>query len=518
MAHTASPPSSAIPRPQQWGLWLVALLALALRLFRLGHQSLWVDEIDTWFASAPTGPLTFADLLVDRHGPLVSLLLHGWMRAFGDSEFSLRLPFAIAGALVVPAVAGLARRVAGERAALPAAVIVALSPFAVWYGQEARNYSFVFLWAALALNAALDYRAHGRARDLTALAAWSLLGILSNLNGALLVPVTFGALALAPPAGRARLAPLAVTLGAMALVLAPWALRYFHVFEFGRLMPGRDVLPGETPLRGLPNFSWPAVPYTFYAFSVGYSLGPTLRAMHVHPGLAALRPYAAWFLVVGVVFGTLAVRGLASLRARRFESALLVAAFVVPAVVVAYFAAQNFKTFHPRYLGVALPGWWAALAAGWVACGRGARIALGGAVLALCGIALCHHYADPAYGKDDFRAAVAYLGAHVAPGDSLVVTGNYAPMLYYWRVREPFDRAPRPSVYWLGYAQDARMEAKFEPHLDRTGGATWLVVSRPEDLDRPGRFVAWLKARFRPEVREFPGVRVYRIPPQVPLR
>jgi hypothetical protein len=206
------------------------------------------------------------------------------------------------------------------------------------------------------------------------------------------------------------------------------------------------------------------------------------------------------------------------LRRRRFELALLGAAFLVPAMSVAYFALQNFKTFHPRYLGVALPGWFVVLAAGWVAYGRAGRLLLGAGVLVLFTCALANHYGNPAYGKDDFRGVTAYLGAHLAPGDSLVVTGNYAPMLYYWRDRLPFDRPPVPRVFWLGYAADERIVPRFTPLVNTQGGATWVVVSRPEDLDPAGRFDPWLRAHYRPEVRDFPGVRVYRIPPRAPVR
>ena len=42
--------------------------AQALRLFHLGSQSLWVDEIFTWQTSAPHGPLTWTDLIENPLG------------------------------------------------------------------------------------------------------------------------------------------------------------------------------------------------------------------------------------------------------------------------------------------------------------------------------------------------------------------------------------------------------------------------------------------------------------------
>ena len=64
-----------------------------------------------------------------------------------------------------------------------------------------------------------------------------------------------------------------------------------------------------------------------------------------------------------------------------------------------------------------------------------------------------------------------------------------------------------------GYARDERLVPQFAPFVNRTGGATWVVVSRTEDLDPKGRFEPWLTATFRPERIDFTGVRLYRIPP-----
>jgi mannosyltransferase len=484
-------------------------VALALRLFRLGHQSLWIDEIFSWRAASPHGPFNWGDFFINTHGPILAALSHAWIALFGDSEAALRMPFALASVALVPAVAALARRAAGERAFLWAAWITALSPLVTWYGQEMRNYAFAFLWASLALGATLAYRASGRTKDLAWLALWCTLGVLTNLNAILLIPVLFGALVLSPPPGRGRLLPPLVALSAIGLVFLPWALEYLGILELGRLVPGREALPMEEPLRGATTFTWPAIPFTFFVFSIGYTLGPSLRALHDSTGLDALRPHVLAIAATGIVFGTLALAGLWSLRRRPFVLGLFVAATVVPFVSVTYFALMNFKTFNPRYLSTALPVWFVLLAAGLVALPRRLRWGFAGVLLVLFAASHANHYFDAEYGKDDFKGAAALLGREAAPADSVVVAGAYAPIEYY---------APgRYRVYWLGYARDDRMAPKFDAYLNRTGGATWVVVARPYDLDPQGRFERWLRAEFRPRVTEFPGVRVYRIAPAAPV-
>jgi len=102
------------------------------------------------------------------------------------------------------------------------------------------------------------------------------------------------------------------------------------------------------------------------------------------------------------------------------------------------------------------------------------------------------------------------LRRDAVPADSVVATGGYTPIEYYL--------PDRYRVYWLGFAADQRMAPKFEPFLNRTGGATWVVVSRPEEFDPTGRFERWLQSTHRPQVTTFTGVRVYRIAPADSVR
>jgi uncharacterized membrane protein len=485
-------------------------VALALRLFHLGHQSLWVDEILSWRAASPHGPFDWNDFFVYMHGPLLAALSHAQIRLLGDSEWAMRLPFALASVLLVPAIAYLARRVAGPRAFLWAAWLVALSPMVTWYGQEMRNYAFAFLWSALACHATLAYRDSGRYVDLGLLALWGALGMLTNFNAALLLPVLFLALVTSPPRGRNRLLPPLLVMVAIGLVLAPWIVHSLQRLELHRLVPGREALPDEAPLRGPTTFTWAAIPYTFFVDAVGYTLGPSLRALHEGSAFAALRPYLVPIAATGVVFGGVALAGLWSLRRERFTLYFCLAVLLVPFVFVSYFALMNFKTFNARYASSGLPMWFVLLAAGFVALPARVRIVAATAALLLCVASLRNHYFDPGYGKEDFRSAAAMLRREAVPADSIVATGGYSPIEYYL--------PNRYRVYWLGFAADERMAPRFEPFLNRTGGATWVVVSRPEEFDRTGRFERWLQSTHRPRVTTFPGVRVYRIAPADSVR
>ena len=64
-------------------------------------------------------------------------------RVLGTGEVALRLPSALAGIAIVPVAWAIGRELAGRRAALGCAALVAVNPLFVWYSQEARAYGAV---------------------------------------------------------------------------------------------------------------------------------------------------------------------------------------------------------------------------------------------------------------------------------------------------------------------------------------------------------------------------------------
>ena len=128
------------------------LLAAALRFYRLGAQSLWSDEGNS-LALAQAG---FAEIAArtafDIHPPFYYWLLKIWLALFGSSEFAARSLSAMLGVLLVALVFRLGARFFGPKAGAAAAFMAAISPFQVYYAQEARMYmllaalsSFLFL-------------------------------------------------------------------------------------------------------------------------------------------------------------------------------------------------------------------------------------------------------------------------------------------------------------------------------------------------------------------------------------
>lgn len=125
----------------------------------LTTSPLWLDEaLSVNIASLPLGDIGAA-LRHDGHPPLYYWLLHGWMEVVGDGDVAARTLSGVLSVATLPLAWLAGRRIAGRPGACWAVVVVALSPYAVRYGTEARMYALVmFLVAAgyLLLRSVLD--------------------------------------------------------------------------------------------------------------------------------------------------------------------------------------------------------------------------------------------------------------------------------------------------------------------------------------------------------------------------
>lgn len=132
-------------------LLLILLAGFFLRVWQLGKQSLWYDEgVTAWLAQMPIGEMVqwTAD---DIQPPLAYLLVAGWGRVAGWSEFALRFVSAFFSTLAIALYYALAstwtrridKRCDGATGNFPlwVALIAAVHPLYVYYAQEARMYA-----------------------------------------------------------------------------------------------------------------------------------------------------------------------------------------------------------------------------------------------------------------------------------------------------------------------------------------------------------------------------------------
>jgi len=131
---------------------LIILAAAYLRLKDLTFQSYWHDELLEAWNSAPEYNLKEVIGLTSIYNPqpyLSYIVLWGWYKVFGYTEFSGRLLAALVGVLGVAAVYSLGKELANRRAGLVASLITGLNIFHLYHSQEVRNYALFFLLATL---------------------------------------------------------------------------------------------------------------------------------------------------------------------------------------------------------------------------------------------------------------------------------------------------------------------------------------------------------------------------------
>jgi 4-amino-4-deoxy-L-arabinose transferase-like glycosyltransferase len=129
-------------------LLAILILAAFLRFYRIDSQSFWNDEGNSARLSERTLDLIIEGTASDIHPPGYYLLLHYWRAIFGHSEFALRALSAAAGLALVLFTYLLGRRLFDQATGLMAAFMGAISPFTIYYSQEARMYALLGALAA----------------------------------------------------------------------------------------------------------------------------------------------------------------------------------------------------------------------------------------------------------------------------------------------------------------------------------------------------------------------------------
>jgi uncharacterized membrane protein len=493
----------ALPRESvALAVMLLTLLALILRLYRIGAQSLWVDELLTINQGNQPGHSLWEQFLDDVQSPLPMVLV-AWLRRSSPAEAWLRLPGAVLGAFSVPLLYEVGRRLHGARTGLFAALLLAIHPFHIWHAQEVRGYAYLLFFGLAAIVVALsagERLARGRA------VAFALLGsaaALCNLQGLFWMGgFALGLLA----AGRIRRRDAVRWTLAFTLLLAitlPWWSASLRIHESKRLLPGQET--GE-PLRGKTTMTAWAIPYAGYVLAVGTTLGPSPRELQEAAGrdpaagLSLPRRHLPLVLAVSALAATLAVAGLSALRRRAVEPLLWAA---VPVAIALLLALRNIKPFNPRYTIAALPTLLLVMGAGFQRLPRRSALLLMVGWLAVSGVALARYYFVPDYQREDVRAAARLVEAREGREDLVLAPTIGHVFLYYYRgsspvrVYLPAGWPSPPSV--ADVVEDRTAEKRY----------LWYVRARAWVDDPHGELRATLDRRFpRVGVFRLPGVEV----------
>ena len=128
-------------------LGAITLFAAALRFYKLGEWSFWWDEMFTYRDVVNVDQFSLVDQRLSR--VLISLVVG----ALGWSEWSSRLVPALAGMVSIPILYFPIRKIYGPGAALLASLFLAISPWHLYWSQNARFYTIILLFYTLAMFA-----------------------------------------------------------------------------------------------------------------------------------------------------------------------------------------------------------------------------------------------------------------------------------------------------------------------------------------------------------------------------
>ena len=425
MAHD----STGISGRSNFGLTLILLIGVCLRLFRIGGQKLSADEAFSWAVARHSfrGVIDFA--WIDTHPPLYHLLLKATLLILPGSEAGLRFFSSLCSVGTLVAVLLFVRRQWGIRAATYAGCFVALSPLDIYYAQENRMYALLGLLWVLSLILTVEMFEGKR----SLVVAWSMVNIAlawTHEYGLVALAVVMGLVSCywlwqktrrqgsALSRGWMSLGVFLVLIGIAPVLRLEWHLRS-HI---GRA--GTPVVPELGEIAAVLKF-WSAGPLPGRAenFPPGTSLGPLLvaREYYIAPALLVLGS--------GVLLGL--IRDSKRARSGERTGGFVLALIAIPVVLVyVYSNATNQGIWLNRGFvgsgalvllmgGVGISGasrvWW--------------RRCLGAAVLGLSLLSLIPYYT---IWQKNYNAAVLGFLPHPNESTMILITPFFSSLEVFY--------------------------------------------------------------------------------------
>ena len=166
-------------------LALITVFAAILRFYQLGAWSYWIDEI----ATINRAHLSLGELLTSLQTGLSYVLINITLSTFGVSEWSARLVPAIIGVITIPLFYFPIKTMFEARTALIAVLLIAISPWHLFWSQSARFYTSLLLFYFLAMFAFYYGLEKDRISFILLGLVFSLLAFQERMFSLLLIPV-----------------------------------------------------------------------------------------------------------------------------------------------------------------------------------------------------------------------------------------------------------------------------------------------------------------------------------------
>ena len=403
-------------------LFSAIVVGFILRMVNI-NQSFWLDEAAQMLESLRPLKEQF-DLSADFHPPLYHLLLHFWLY-LGKSEIFARLPSVILGVASIFVIYKIAKILKFNQASSAVAVLLAVSPYHIYYSQEVRPYMLFLFLSALSIYFWLK-------KDTLKYILINILLLYTNYFASfLLFAQFFTTLLLNKKRLKSELRSLIISF----LFMIPWLPKLLRQIEvgFGGGFVGWTQVVSES--------TWRNIPLTFAKFILGKASfdNNLLYASVLLPAVLiflvscfVIRKNKQGQLLLSLFFSSFLSTILVSLFAPLTAPQRLI--FLLPLFLLIISSSVNFLSGKIFVLNYSL-------------------------VLATNLLGLYLYYVNPSFQRENWRQSVSFINSR-APSNHLVLFAfpePFAPFLWY----------NRGQLSATGVAENFRVDDKMLSKLRR---------------------------------------------------
>lgn len=398
-------------------IFIIILISAFLRLYGLDRQSLWYDEIFE---------INYFQQFLKKGGynapdtpPLHPFLIHISQKLLPDTDFALRALPTTFGLISVLLMFLLGKRLFNRRTGLIASYLLAISPFHIWYSQEVRMYALQWMLALTSLI--FFFRAlHEPNRN-------NYIGyIISTILGLYTLQLTIFLLILQGIYSllffryyNVKLSRWISALIIISLLYSPWIIYHFlYLTNRGASFP-KEIKPLIF------------IPYTFFSYFAGFSIGPSLRELHLYPSFNIIIPYIHIIGPLMVTYGLVLSIGIFSLRrdTPRLIFLLLLTSIPIVGLLILIYKFVPKMSYNVRYTGIASFGFILIISKGidflaqreWKVNGKSISAIVLAIITGFSAYSYWNYQFNPKYHKEDVRTAASYIKENYEDADVILV-------------------------------------------------------------------------------------------------